>query len=153
MATTIKNSTISALNDLLKRNYDAAKGYADAGNGVNPVNLREWFFAYSDQRERFAKEIEAEITKLGGEPNDGTSFLGELHRAWLDLKSDFFQNDIEATINECIRGEEYAQEDYQDILKDEKMTVSARDMLPRHLTRIRTAISELRTLKPQLADA
>lgn len=153
MATTVQNNTISALNDLIKRNNDAARGYADAGNGVNPANLREWFFAYSDQREKFSNELEAEVKQLGGDPADGTSFLGELHRAWLDFKSDFFQNDIEATLNECIRGEEHALEDYKEILKEETLTASARNMLQRQMTRIRQAIAELRTLQPQFAAA
>lgn len=152
MATTVQNKTISALNDLIRRNNEAALGYADAGNGVNPANLREWFFAYSDQREKFGAELEAQVRQLGGDPADGTSFLGELHRAWLDLKSDFFQNDIEATLDECLRGEEHALEDYQEVLKGD-LTAPSRSILERQMNRIRQAIQELRTLKPQFAAA
>ena len=145
----VRSNSIDALNDLLKRNYDAAKGYADAGNGVNPAPLREWFFANSDQRERFCREIEAEVKQLGGDPDEGTSFLGELHRAWLDFKSDFLQNDIPATIDECIRGEEHALEDYQEVLREESITASSRDMLNGHITAIRKTISDLKTMRPK----
>lgn len=54
---------------------------------------------------------------LGGKPKDSTSFAGDLHRRWVDLKSLVTGKDEEAVLNECERGEDVAKHRYQAALE------------------------------------
>ncbi|MGI1160295.1 PA2169 family four-helix-bundle protein [Pseudomonas aeruginosa] len=64
-----------------------------------------------------ADELERIVLELGGKPKDSTSFAGDLHRRWVDLKSLVTGKDEEAVLNECERGEDVAKQRYQAALE------------------------------------
>ena len=137
----------SALNDLLTRNYDAERGYTEAGNNATDGPLRKWMFENANRRKRFGKEIKKMIAALGHEPDKGTSFLGDVHRAWIDLKSSMTSNEEEAILEECIRGEERALEDYNKVLKDVDMPASVTETIQRQRNDIKTALKDVKILE------
>lgn len=134
---------VSALNDLLTRNYDAKKGYVEAGNDVSSGTLRKWLFENAEHRQVFIADLELEIKMLGSTPDSGSSFLGRLHRAWIDFKSQLTDGDV-VVLEECIRGEERALEDYDKVLGE----VQVHDRLNKLITDQRNTISKsLNSLK------
>ena len=135
---------IGALNDLIKRNLDAEKGYTEAGNSVRYADVRTYFFDYARQRQQFANDLQNEVRALGGDPEDDSSFLGSLHRAWMDLKADFAENLAEPVFEECARGEEYAIEDYNNMLENIAMSDRVRGILERQREAIKKALQEVR---------
>jgi len=137
----------SALNDLLTRNYDAERGYTEAGNNVDENRLRQWLFENSNRRKRFGKEIKKMIASLGKEPDKGTSFLGDVHRAWIDLKSSMTEDREEAILEECIRGEEKALEDYNKVLNEVEMPDNILNTIQKQRDDIRTALNSVRVLE------
>jgi len=145
----MKNSevNIDALNDLLTRNFDAMKGYREAAKGVDHIELKNWMLAQASQRERFIAELSNGIKILGGEPVEGTSILGDLHRVYIDWSSDIISRPSEHLIEECIRGEETAKGDFEEVLKDEKLPVSINALLNRELREIKDSIIRLRNLE------
>jgi len=142
-----KSKVISQLNHLLSRNYDAESGFVEAANHINSVTLNRWFQENSNQRYRFAKEIEAEIRNLGGEPDKGTSFMGEMHQFWMDLKSHFTGNDEASMLEEAIRGEEKALEDYRATLNNTTLPLHTKLLLQDHMSTIE---GNIRTMKRML---
>ncbi len=64
---------IRALNELIEKNYDAEKGYKEAVTDVENHELKDYFTKSVQQRYEFGHELKAEIEKLGGTPEKGTS--------------------------------------------------------------------------------
>lgn len=145
----MKNSEINidALNSLLTRNFDATKGYHEAALAVTDVNLKNWLNERANKRQQFTTEMTNEIKAIGGEPTDDSSILSALHRAYIDWSSDIISRPNEHIIEECIRGEEKAQEDFEEVLEDEKLTPSLNALLNRELREIKDSIIRLRHLE------
>lgn len=139
------------LNELLERNYDAEKGYKKAAEDIDNSLLKDFFRDYSGQRYNFGHELKEEIKKLGAEPEKGSSTAGDLHRTWIDLKSLVTGKDTEAVINECIRGEKKALEDYEDALRRTDLPATSREVVQRQHDRIQNAVNRLNQLE-NLAD-
>lgn len=143
----VSKELLKDLNDLLNRSRDAQKGYVEASNHINQPELSKWMIDYSKQRQLYAAELDLEIKRLGGQTDDSTSMLGELHRVWIDLKGQLSQNDPYAMLEECTRGEEQALEDYNEVLQsNQSMPSETRDMLNRHQTKIKNALTQIKTM-------
>lgn len=144
---------VSALNELIEKNYDAEKGYKEAVTDVKNHELKDFFTKSVQQRYEFGHELKAEIEKLGGTPDKGSSVTGTLHRIWINLKSIVTGHDVEAVINECERGEEAAIADYEKALKVEEVPAEAKTVIHKHLSLIRSSLDHLEELKKRFATA
>jgi len=138
---------IDKLNGLLTRNYDAVKGYREASLSVNHIELKNWMIDKADKRERFISDLSSEIRLNGGEPAEGTSLLADLHRIYIDWSSDIISKPDEHVIEECIRGEEKAKDDFEDVLEDENLTPSLNALVNRELREINDSIIRLKHLE------
>jgi uncharacterized protein (TIGR02284 family) len=140
--------TINILNDLLEKNYDAERGYRSAAENVKNARLSDFLLQNADIRQGFAIDLAEEILEMGGKPISDTSTLSDLHRAWINFKSQISaDNDEDAILKECIRGEEAALKDYNQALRNERLDDSTIVMLEDHRSQIALAISELETLE------
>lgn len=137
---------IDELNDLLTRNYDAEKGFALAAEEVKDQALQDFFKVYSKQRNKFGHDIKDQIVALGGKVDKGTSIAGDIHRGWMDLKGLLTGHDEDAIINECIRGESVALEDYKRVMEDESLDKDTRILVRSHHTKIQEAVSKIKEL-------
>ncbi len=140
---------ISGLNDILTRSYDALKGYQEAASNVSDTKLQKWLSDNANIRNKAINRLESEIKLLGGTPNDGSSFLGTLHRAWIDFKSSITEGD-RVVLTECLRGEEYALEDYNRVLDEIPMAMSTTLMLKDQRQEIEESLKALRILETTL---
>ena len=142
---------VGVLNELLERNYDAEKGYKKAAEDIDNSLLKDFFRDYSGQRYNFGHELKEEILKLGGEPQKGSGVRADLHRAWIDVKSIVTGKDTEAVVNECIRGERKALEDYEDALRRADLPATSREVVQRQHDKIQAAVNRLNEIE-KLAD-
>jgi uncharacterized protein (TIGR02284 family) len=85
-------------------------------------------------------ELEAEVNRLGGTPEEGTKTSGKFYRIWMDLKAAITGSDRKAILESCEYGEKVAIDAYQDVLEDdmEEVTYEQRAMLNAHLNLIKT---------------
>ncbi len=144
----LREEIINTLNDLLTRNFDAAKGYREAANDMNELDIRNWLLRNAEIRDGFINDLEKTIIAGGGKADRGSSFLGTLHRAWLDLKADFTQYDTSTILEECKRGEEKAMEDYQKVLETQSMPPDLRVMVKAQHDQIAKSLKNLEALIP-----
>ncbi|WP_338792606.1 PA2169 family four-helix-bundle protein [Bernardetia sp. MNP-M8] len=144
---------VDGLNELIEKNYDAEKGYKEAVTDVENHELKDFFTKSVQQRYEFGHELKAEIAKLGGTPEKGSSVTGTLHRIWINLKAMVTTHDVAAVINECERGEEAAIADYEKILKMDEMPMDAKTVIHKHLQQIRSSLEHLEELKKRFATA
>ncbi len=106
----------NALNDLLKRNYDAARGYSEAANLTSDNPLRRWLFHCAKMHRGFIDELEMTLLSNGAVPKPGGAFLGQLHRAWLHIVTTVSAKSRQSILEECKRGAKLAVDDYDQIL-------------------------------------
>lgn len=140
------SNQISALNTIITTLYDGENGFKEAAEEIDNASLASRFLTISKQRYDFGHEIKPFIKSLGGEVDKGGSTTAVLHRAWINLKSAIASNDEAAILDECIRGEESALKTYQNVIINENLPSSARDVLKRHLDTITSSLAEMRRL-------
>ncbi|RYY30413.1 MAG: PA2169 family four-helix-bundle protein [Sphingobacteriaceae bacterium] len=123
MATTeTAENQITALNALIKINNDRSEGYKKALEGTEDADLKTLFSGYVAQSQKNSTELETFVKSLGGEPADSTSITGDLHHAWIDVKSTFTGKDRHSVLADCEYGEDVAKKAYKKALEDTDVT-------------------------------
>jgi uncharacterized protein (TIGR02284 family) len=136
------------LNKILARNYDAINGYKNAADNIKNKALKAFFEDQVLERLKFSQELEYEIQMYGQEVVGSGSMEASLHRAWMDLKTALSKNNDEAVVEECIRGEEAACQDYQDIINNGLPTHgSLYNILKSHKRQIEKSIFHLKSIE------
>lgn len=146
-----REKTIEELNDILAKNYDALQGYRKAAERTKDNYLMGYFNNRAIERQEFIDELRTEVRSLGGEPTDDGTFQGSAHRVWINFKSALSFDDDEAILEECIRGEKNAIEEYDDLLEETHVPHSTRSLLHRQKTKIQEVLREIK-MKEEVLD-
>ena len=126
---------------------DGEKGFKEAADAVKDPQLKSLFQQYSQQRHRFASELQAQAQSLGeSKPEKSSSATGAMHRAWINLKSAVTSGNDKAILAECERGEDSAVHEYEEAVQD-GLTGAAREIVARQFTEIKSAHDRVRTLR------
>ena len=115
--TNSSKDTISVLNHLIETCKDGQEGFKTCAEDIKNPELKALFVKRSQECGTAAGELQAEVTALGGSPEDSTSVSGDLHRRWVDLKSLVTGKSEEAVLNEAERGEDVALKAYKEALE------------------------------------
>ena len=83
----IKDETIDLLNELIHVCKDGEHGYRTAAEDVRNSQLQSVFSEYAKQRSSFARQLQAEVERLGGAATDSGTLTAAAHRGWMDLKA------------------------------------------------------------------
>ncbi|MDT0688016.1 ferritin-like domain-containing protein [Autumnicola psychrophila] len=137
------------LNELLKKNYDSEKGFKFAAEKVKNNQLKSFFKDKAQQRYDFGHELKSEIANFGESPDKGSSIAGDAHRTWMNLKASLSSDKEEAVLEEAVRGEKAAVEDYEDILKDPDIPASTGNILLKQKNAIMATFNEVKSLEKQ----
>ncbi|MEO8308265.1 MAG: PA2169 family four-helix-bundle protein [Pseudomonadota bacterium] len=127
------DATISILNDLIETSKDGEKGFAKAAEDTKSAQLKAIFMQASSRCAASARELQEQVRALGGEPEDGGSALGAMHRGWLDVKLAVTGRDDKAILSECERGEDVAKASYAKALR-ENLPANVRAIVERQNT-------------------
>ncbi len=141
------NELINELNEVVEKNYDAIEGFNKAATKVNNSELKRYLTDYATERSRFNQELRNEINALGGNAVDEGSLTGNLHRTWMDIKTAFTNDNEEEILEECIRGEKAAYDEYQEILHEYDTPSNVRNVLSKQSEEIRRELEQLRGLE------
>ncbi|HEV3468020.1 MAG TPA: PA2169 family four-helix-bundle protein [Pyrinomonadaceae bacterium] len=137
---------ISTLNSLIETCRDGQEGFKTAAEGVRGEELKRLFREYSQQRARFAGELQQEVRRLGGEAADSGSVSAALHRGWMGLKSAITGGDDGAIIAECERGEDAAVAGYRSALGTD-LPSHVRAIVERQFSEVKQAHERVRSLE------
>lgn len=129
---------ISTLNELLETCRDGQEGFRAAAEGVRGAELRELFHSYALQRAGFAGELQDEVQRLGGEPEQTGSLVASLHRGWMGLRAALEGGDEGAVLSECERGESAALAAYRAALGTD-MPAAVRATIERQFAEVKEA--------------
>ena len=135
------------LNDLLEKTYDAEKGYKKAADNVEHGALKSYFSQKAQERYNFGHELKTEIKSFNQDVDKGGSLTGTMHRAWMDVKSLFSADDEESMLEEAIRGEKAAIDEYAEVLNETSLPASTKSILASQKTTIENGLSKIKTLE------
>jgi len=138
---------ISTLNTLIATTIDSITGYEDSAKNIDNERLREIFRQRADERQQVVQELRGEVRRLGGDPEEGGSFLGKAHQRFEDLKAAITGRDEKAIINEVERGEDYLKEKFETALNSETLSGESRAVVERAYQSVRSGHDQISQLK------
>lgn len=144
------DKVISVLNDLIRINHDRIVGYEKAIDELKDedADLKVLFQRYITESRQYAQELTQEVTRLGGNPADGTTNSGKIYRVWMDLKAVVGGKDRKTILNNCEFGEDAAQKAYDMALNaDVEYEPSLRDLVVRQKAQLKTGHDEVKRLR------
>ncbi|HEX4639404.1 MAG TPA: PA2169 family four-helix-bundle protein [Chthoniobacterales bacterium] len=142
-----EKEVISTINGLIETLKDGEKGFKEAADAVKDPQLKNLFREYSQQRSRFASELQAQAQALGeSEPEKTSSAAGAMHRAWINLKSAVTSGDDKSILSECERGEDSAVHEYEEAMRD-GLTGQVREVVARQFSEIKNAHDRVKHLR------
>lgn len=141
--------SIDVLNNLIVINNDRIEGYKTASTETYEEELRSLFSRLEQTSQNCKMELEAEVNRLGGTPEEGTKTSGKFYRIWMDLKAAVTGSDRKAILESCEYGEKVAIDAYQDVLEDdmEEVTFEQRAMLTTHLNLLRADYEKVMSMQ------
>ena len=145
------NDVISTLNSLIETCKDGQNGFSTAAEGVKNSEFVTLFNTYSQQRAQFAAELQNEVRRLGGDPEETGSTVAALHRGWIDIKSVVTGGDESAVIAECERGDASAVNAYEDAVQKD-LRDNVRATIQAQFAKVREAHDRIRSLEVSRAQ-
>ena len=106
----------STLNDLIETCKDSQEGFHDAAEKLKDPEVHSLFLRFYLQRAEFAGKLQAEVTRLGGEPATSGTTTCAIHRGWIGLKTALAADTDHAIVEEADRGEDAAVKNYIEAL-------------------------------------
>lgn len=145
-----KSDDLATLKTLTSTLNDSINGYRESAERVESQEFRELFNDFARRREQTSAELQAEVRRLGGDPDQDGSAMGSLHQTWLDIKAAVTSRDDKAIINEVERGEDYLKEKFETALKSDDLSPESRSIVERAYQSVREGHDRVSALKHSL---
>jgi len=141
---------IRTLNGLIATTIDSVDGYRTSAQDVENPRFAELFTARASERSSVAEQLRAEVTRLGGNPEDDGTILAAGHRAFVNLKSAVTGRDDQAIVNEVERGEDHIKAKFEEALKDDNLSPQSRTLVETAFGSVKAGHDEMSNLKHNL---
>jgi uncharacterized protein (TIGR02284 family) len=142
--------TIGILNDLIRINHDRVVGYEKGIDELKDedADLRTLFQRYIMESKQYASELTQEVTRIGGDPADGTTNSGKIYRVWMDLKAVVTGHDRKTVLENCEFGEDAAQKAYDMALNsDTELEPTLRELIVSQKAKLKVGHDEVKRLR------
>lgn len=140
------DTTVFALNELIETCKDSEEGFRTAADGLQDPQTKSLFQQYSRQRAEMARELQAEVGRLGGEPERTGTLSGSLHRGWMNIKSAIAGRDDQLIVAEAERGEDVAKKAYEAALQ-QTLDPRSRALVEQQSAQVRTVHDRVRAME------
>ncbi|MBW8911350.1 MAG: PA2169 family four-helix-bundle protein [Sphingomonas sp.] len=144
------DTDVSTLNSLIKTTLDSVKGFEDAAENVDATRFSSQFREFAQERRQVVTSLQGEVRRLGGNPEDDSSFLAAAHRTFMNLKDAVTGRDDKAVVEEVERGEDYIKEKYQAALRDTDVSPQVRQVIEQAYESVRRGHDRASQLKHSL---
>jgi uncharacterized protein (TIGR02284 family) len=140
------DKAISTLNSLIETLKDGEEGFKTAAEGLTDPQKKTVFQQFSRERGQMAQELQAEVRKLGGDPEKAGSMSGSLHRGWINIKSVVTGKNDASIVAEAERGEDIAKKAFEEAGKA-GLPASASAVVHQQAVRVREAHDRVRAME------
>ena len=115
----IHDDAIDTLNNLLEICRDGEFGFTESAEHTKTQEVKSVFLQRAGDCRSAATELQQLILEMGGEPEEGGTVSGAMHRGWVAVKGSLSgYSDIDM-LEECERGEDVALAQYRKALKQD----------------------------------
>src|SRR5665811_384702 len=109
--------------------------------------LEEILEKKSRERKTFNESLKRELVANYDDIDDDGTFSGTIHRTWMDIKAFFSGDNDESMLEEAIRGDKSAVEEYEEVLEDATLPASIATLLRTQQIKIRTDLNKIKSLE------
>lgn len=143
--------TIAALTELLHITNDRIKGFESVEGKVweSYSDLKGEYDKMISQSKIMKNEIINLITERGGNPDEeASSFAGNLHRTWIDIKNSIPKsNNDKETLENVVFGEKHAIEAYDNALKSGDLCNESSKIIAEQLRQLRISYHQFNNIE------
>jgi uncharacterized protein (TIGR02284 family) len=136
---------VSTLNNLIETLKDGKNGFESAASDVKDTRVKTLFLECAQERARLAGELQAEVRRLGGDPETSGSVSAAVHRGWINLKNALGGGE-KAILEEAERGEDVAVKSFEKALK-ENLPADVAGVVRRQYDQVKRAHDSVRDLR------
>ena len=140
---------IVTLNQLIEICKDGEYGFRACAERAQARALRQLFAGRAGDHEAAARELQAQVARLGGAPQSGGSAGGALHRGWVALRATLAGYTDQTLLGEGERGEESAALRYQ-AARQQLLPEPVRQIVERQAKDVSISRDQMRALREQL---
>jgi uncharacterized protein (TIGR02284 family) len=141
---------VRVLNDLTRTILDSAHGHDEALKDA-PEGQADAYRAGAAERRVAAQALQAEVARLGGDPEDDGGLLAAAHRVLMNVRDQL--GGERALVDEMLRGEAVLKARFQSALDDDRLTGEVRDAVLRAYDAVKPGHDRLIQLKAALEGA
>ncbi len=138
---------IHVLNSLIATTIDSVNGYSEAAKDSADSRFATKFTTRANERRKVVSDLQAEVTRLGGTPDDDGTVLAGAHRTFLNLKAAVTGKNDKAVIDEVERGEDHIKAKFEDAMNDSELSASAKTAISAAWGSVKSGHDEMRDLK------
>lgn len=138
---------VNILNDLLENARDGEYGFKTCAEQVDTASTKTLFLTRAAGCAEAAHELEAAIRQYGGEPADGGTTAGALHRGWVKVKGSVGFDSELSILESCERGEDTGIARYRKALKAEGLPANVRALIERQAAGAQKNHDQIRDLR------
>ncbi|MES2339762.1 MAG: PA2169 family four-helix-bundle protein [Pseudomonadota bacterium] len=138
---------IRTLNGLIATTIDSVDGYTEAAKDSENARFAAMFTARAQERRSVASDLQGEVSRLGGNPEDDGTILAGAHRVFLDLKAAVTGRDDKAIVNEVERGEDHIKAKFEDAMQDGDLSPETKSAIGAAWGSVKAGHDEMRDLK------
>ncbi|HWH17272.1 MAG TPA: PA2169 family four-helix-bundle protein [Allosphingosinicella sp.] len=146
-----RNHDINVLNSLIETTLDSVDGYRRSAEEATSSRFASEFLSRANEREQVVRQLQGEVRRLGGNPQDDGSVLAAAHRAFLTLRDRATGSDDEAVIAEVDHGESYLRGKWETALKDDKLSPETRSAITQAWESVRSGQEKWRAVHENIA--
>ena len=138
---------ISTLNTLIATTIDSVNGYENSAKDIDNQRFAEIFRERANERQQVVEQLRGEVRRLGGNPEDDGSFMGQTHQRFEDLKAAVTGQDEKSIVNEVERGEDYLKEKFETALNSDTLSGDSRSVVEQCYQSVRSGHDQMSQLK------
>jgi len=146
------NHDTSKLDDLIVTLIDSVKGFEHSAEKAEAANYRDFFTTMAGERRAAVSTLQTASRAEGGKPADYGSAAATLHRRVEDLRVALGGGD-KAIVKEIERGEDYLKQEFERVLKDDRMSPAAMAAVREAYASVRRGHDKASALKHDLEQA
>lgn len=124
-----QSQDIAVLNSLIETTLDSVDGYRRSAEEASSSRFTSDFLSRATEREQVVRQLQGEVRRLGGSPEDDGSVLAAAHRAFLTIRDRATGGDDESVIAEVDHGETYLRGKWETALKDDQLSPEVRTLI------------------------
>ncbi|PVM80902.1 PA2169 family four-helix-bundle protein [Caulobacter radicis] len=137
---------IKLVNGLVEITIDSADGYEEAAKDAESSRFKTLFQARAQERRGIVSDLQAEVRRLGGTPDDDGSILAAAHRVFLNVRDALTKGD-EAVVKTVEDGEDHIKAKYEKALGDVDIQPETRRAIEEAYAKVKAGHDQMRDIK------